>query len=236
MQKTHKVLKLVLDKAVAWRLIVSNPILQTAKPKHSQKEIDFFEQEECERLLAETEGSIVHAFISLGIGTGLRQGEMFALTWKDIDFENKLADINKAVVEVRGKVSVKRPKTTCSIRKVPLPQFVIDDLHEHRKILLKQGLLENDLVFPSKRGTIIIRTNFAAYYWNRALKTCNLKQRGAHSLRHTFATLSLSKGVPLPAVSKILGHANPSFTLKIYAHAMKSDYFESARVLSKLFA
>lgn len=235
-EKTFKVLKMSLDKAVAWNLISGNPVAGVKKPVVNSKKMFSFEPDECRLLLSESEGCRYHALIALGIGTGMRQGEMLALKWGKVNFDEGTLQIDEANAEAGGTIIVRKPKTDNSIRSIHLPEFCIEALHEHQKWLLANGQGSSELVFPSARGTRTYRSNFSAYYWKPLLKRCGLPHCGAHALRHTYATLALSNGVPVTIVSKVLGHANPAITLKVYAHALKDDQQQSVKAIGNLFA
>lgn len=99
---------------------------------------------------------------------------------------------------------------------------------------MREGNAANPLVFCNLRGMPIRRSNFAFKHWKPLLKKLGLKQHGFHIARHTAASLMLGGGVPVHVVSKILGHANPSITLKIYAHLMDHQSEAAAKIIDAM--
>lgn len=180
--------------------------------------------------------------------TGMRSGEFLALTWADVDFTNKVIDINKtrAVVKNRDpKIKSKtveivtKPKTKASIRKIPMSKDCEQALRNLYEIT---GMYDN--VLSTQKGTPITTRNFARTFKQILIraemdkvevsgKIVN-KIYGLHSLRHSFATLMINqKGANISAVSKILGHASTSVTINRYVHTNEKDKRNAIELLDK---
>lgn len=151
--------------------------------------------------------------------TGLRIGELLALTWKDIDFDNCTISISKSEYEgkINGKIqiSVDTPKTKNSNRIIPIPKQICLIL---RKIKKKTRSI---YVISTKNNKMV---SIRAYQrtFERILIRLSISYRNFHALRHTFATRALEFGIDVKTVSEILGHKNPTVTLQRYAHSLMS--------------
>lgn len=180
--------------------------------------------------------------------TGMRSGEFLALQWTDIDFTNKLINIDKTreVVKNRDpKISSKtveivtKPKTKSSIRKIPMSA---DCERALRNLYDITGMHDN--VLSTEKGTPITTRNFARTFKQILVraemdsvtvsgKIVN-KVYGLHSMRHSFATLMINKkGANISAVSKILGHADVSVTINRYVHTDEKDKRTAIDLLDK---
>ena len=198
-------LRAALSKAVEWGLISENPLkgLKNAKVDKSPR-IRFLDgREEAalrEALASESANRSDHLkpLVILALNTGLRRGELFALTWDDVDF-----DIANITV-------VGRHSKSGDSRHIPLNEEAIATLKEWR---LQSGSREG-LVFPGRGGRPFSTVKYA---WANALNRAGIKNFRWHDLRHTFASNLVMKGVDLNTVRELMGHADIKTTL-IYAH------------------
>lgn len=154
--------------------------------------------------------------------TGIRLGEICALKWGDIDFDAATMSITRTVSRVKNfteggnktVLSVGVPKSQKSIRKIPLPDFLLELLLE-----CKSETKEDDYYILSNSLYPIDPRSFQKSF-QKTLQASGVKRRKFHAIRHTFATRALELGVDIKTLSEILGHANVSITLNIYAHSM----------------
>ena len=197
-----RVLSNILYIAKDWGLVDSVPIIKCLKVE--QPKFDFLSFDEAKSLIEATEGKEWRAMVQVALKAGLRQSEILALTWKDIDLENKRLVVNKAfVMGILG-----TPKNGKS-REVPLCDDLVEALKNYKK-----GT--RNLVFsPGKRRHRTPAQCRAALA--KACKKAGLRRVGWHSLRHTFASHLVMKGAPLKTVSELLGHSTIKMT-EIYAH------------------
>lgn len=235
-QSAFQTLRRALETAVyPLRLIQRNPCDGIKSPKHSAKEMKPFEAVEARKIIDSAVGTGYQAFYAMAFGCGLRFGELCGLQWGDIEWQARKVNIKRQAVTIAGSVRVKVPKTSHSVRTVDVPENVIEHLTTHRALRLRQGLAGHDcLVFGTKHGTPYKRGNFYAQEWRSRLSDLKLTHRGIHNTRHTFATLAIQAGVPIPVVSKALGHASPATTMKIYAHVLKSAENGAAIAMERL--
>ena len=203
----------------------SASILELIKlPKLEIKEVQVFSLKE-ERLL-EAAAFRYEDKRALGIilcfCTGIRLGELCALKWSDIDMDAGMMSISKTVSRTKNfedeksltKLLVGTPKSRNSMRKIPLPTFLIK-LVEQGKLYPKN---ENCYVL-SGTDTPIDPRSFQKLYKKLLIDT-GIQDRKFHAIRHTFATRALELGVDIKTISEILGHSNVSITLNIYAHSL----------------
>ena len=181
------------------------------------------------------------------LGTGCRVGEATAITWNDIDFQNGIININHSVAYVRENGSyiqfMKVPKTAAGIRQIPMLDNVREALireRERQEMLgVKTPELDGytDFVFLSTRGTIYRRETVAhnireiIHDYNAVHKYEKLPDFSTHQLRHTFATLICKNTSDLKAIQHILGHADITTTMNIYADATKDGVDKSMRAM-----
>ena len=131
------------------------------------------------------------------------------------------------------------PKTSSSNRTIVISEEIASLLTAYQydqgkiKESTKERWIENDLIFPSSIGTIKDKSNLYKDF-HRITKAAKLPKIRFHDLRHTAATLMITKGVPINVVSKILGHANPSVTLSIYTHCLTYMQEDAANVMAKI--
>lgn len=229
----------VLNRALKWAItmgyLAAHPMQGLSRPGHESEEIKPFTQAEALRLIEESAGETTHALLILALTTGMRQGELFGLEWPKVDFAKSRLRVDQAAAEVEGAVSLRKPKTRKSVRTVNLTPDAVGALREHKALQLRLGLAACEMVFPAPEGGMQGRTNFNRRIWRPLLKRCGIEYRGAHHLRHTYATLALGAGVPVHVVSQVMGHSKPSITLDIYAHVLQADQQQATNAMAKLF-
>lgn len=161
-------------------------------------------------------GSRLGCFLALQ--SGLRIGEICALSWDDVDIDRGLLHVRHTVTRASGRsastgtsLCLDRPKTRSSLRTIPVS--------ERLGAVLKAAYSTraSEFVISKREGFISPRT--FDYQYHRLLEICSLPNRNFHTLRHTFATRCIEAGVDVKTLSEILGHANTGITLNIYVHS-----------------
>lgn len=158
--------------------------------------------------------------------TGIRLGELLALTVGDLNVKDKILLVNKSLNRVRKEDVVTLPKTECSIRSIYLPQFVVDEMQDYCNKLY--GKTKTDRLFP------LTKTHLEKEI-KRGANLAGLKPIRVHDLRHSHASLLISQGINIATISKRLGHENIQTTLKTYAHMFDADAKEAANLLDRLY-
>lgn len=236
LDSVYEVAKACLMVAVKLDLILRNPVSKVPRPKYRRKDIQPFDLEDVWLIFARSRPHRLHSLFVLAFALGLRQGELFAIEWRDIDFSAGTIRIERQAIAPRGKLEVKEPKTKAAKRTLEMSGDVRLALEDRRKIAVKEGLAACPLVFPGARGAYLHSNTFSKRHWKPILKACGLKDRGLHHARHTFATHALLSREPLHVVSRILGHASPTITLNTYSHLIGLSQAETLGRVSSLFA
>jgi len=237
----HRVLSLALKNAVGWQLIPNNPCDYVEAPKPKKYKATALTPEQSKELLNLVKDTDMETPITLILATGIRRGELLALTWNDIDFDNKILSIDKslAVDEETKELIIKEPKSKSSIRTISLSDGTINILKQHKvkqneeKLKLGKYYKDNNLVFATPDGSLINPSTFSKKFGN-IIKGSNLPHIRLHDLRHTNATLMLKSKIPAKVASERLGHSNTATTLDIYSHVLKSMQEEAADKLDKM--
>ena len=173
--------------------------------------------------------------ILLSLNTGLRIGEVCALKWTDIDFENAILHIRSTVARVKDengngmtKLIIDKPKTKSSVRDIPIPKRLMDIL-----VLLYEKR-RSEYVISDRAGFISPRTY--EYRFHKVFEKHHIKSVNYHALRHTFATRCIEHGVDVKTLSEILGHSNVSITLNTYVHSSMERKREQLEKLERVSA
>lgn len=220
----------LFDVAVKQGWIKDNPCTNAIKPKRNKSQkLPPFEIDQIKDLLKRSEEfTTYNAVIHFQLYTGMRIGETLALTWDDIDFEQKTININKTVNFVNGEFKIGPPKTENSYRTLGMNTTVYNLLQQVKeeqdkmKLALKDVWQDLNLVFTQDTGGYIQRANINNRL-NSLKKGTNYEYITVHSLRHANATLLLMNGVDLKIVSAHLGHNDITTTANVYVDVLKSQ-------------
>lgn len=238
---THNVLSSALKQAVRWKMISSNPCDHCDLPRHEKKEMKYLSSEQTSRFLSTAKQSKWFVLFLLAIETGMRPEEYFGLQWKDIDFDQGVLVVRRALVFVKGGGFIfTQPKTSRSSRNIPLSIRIISELKDYKRGQLQKRLIlgscyENyDLVFASGLGTPLSNKNIINRHFRPLLKKADLPQIRLYDLRHTTATLLLSANENPKIVSERLGHASIALTLDTYSHVLPSMQKSATAKMEKM--
>lgn len=208
-------LSAIFNYAVKYHNMRENPCIKAGsigKKKASEKSI--WSVEEFEKFVTQLEDkfSIYIGFYIL-FWTGIRIGELLALTLKDIDFEKKTLTISKSYQRLEGEDVITPPKTSNSNRVITIPDFLVELLGKYIEMLYKPN--KNSRLFPFTKYTF--ENNMKTYS-----KKAGIKQIRIHDLRHSHTSYLFNNGIDILTISKRLGHENIETTLAIYAHTYHS--------------
>ena len=194
-----------------------------AKPKNQTKTYNILSFEEQKTLAKYLQFNTTPAKLGVLISlyTGIRLGELCALKWSDIDIPNGTLKIDKTIQRIKNtdkyattktKVIIDKPKSSKSVRTVPIPSFLHEKLWNQRnRYWVNAYVLSGTYMYVEPR---IYQKHF-----KRVLKEANIKEVNYHALRHTFATRAIESGIDVKTLSEILGHSNIKFTLERYVHS-----------------
>ncbi len=243
------VLATILNSAVADGLIRGNPAASSTvkSPKVPSSKVTVW--------TAEQVGAVADALperyavaAALMAGAGLRQGEAFGLAVGDIDFLRRVIHVRRQVAIVGARLVFSPPKHD-SIRDVPIPEHLVDELAAHLAAFPAHDVTlpwrspdgevqTHALVLSSGYGDKPVnRKYFNPSIWKPALEKAGIetsRENGCHVLRHTYASTLLGAGIGVPAVAAWLGHRDPGFTLRVYGHLLPDDEERSRAALATL--
>ncbi|EYT50515.1 tyrosine-type recombinase/integrase [Brachybacterium muris] len=222
---TYTVLRAIRDGAKRDGLIARNPVEAVKRPAVERVEARYLTIPEARALMHASKGSRYHHAVVLIAHTGLRRGEALALRWDDVDLDtdNPAIRVRGTLARSRGRLTVTTPKTTQSIRTVPLAPDAVDALRAQRTAQKRDRLraaniwTDTGYVFTTATGEPVDPRNLYRVV-QVAATAAGLEHVGVHALRHTAATLMLEGGVNIKAVSALLGHSSVAITGDVYAH------------------
>lgn len=187
-----------------------------------ENKTDIWDYSDFKKFINEVDNNIYKALFNFMYFTGCRLGECLALTFKDLN--NNIITINKTISKefINGKRQITTPKTKKSIRDIHIDNLLKNELNNLRDYYINNNIdyQESFYIFGGKKAlspsTIERKKN---YYCNKT----NIKQIRLHDFRHCHASLLLSQGVPISAISERLGHSDINITLSTYVHLLPKD-------------
>ena len=159
--------------------------------------------------------------------TGMREGELLALSPADIDFDNKLISINRTYQRIGGKDVFTSPKTRKSKRKIPIPDFLCQELSDY--IQSRYMLDADERLFP-------VTKSYLSHEMIRGCKNTGVKKIRIHDIRHSHASLLINQGCDALMLADRLGHEKVSTTLNTYSHLFPHKQQELVHSLESLQA
>lgn len=259
LRNIYNMLHICLEQAITNGYLPRNPLQGVRLPPVTKKEITVLNPAEQKALhMAVWESHTIAAFgIIFTLSTGIRLGELLGLQWGDVDFTHHTINIRRTVgrlqkVDESGKliskssgistteIVTRSPKSATARRVIPLFPQVWNDLmtyHDRQQeMLCKQGLqmTSSTPVFSTPAGIVYEPRTYEDLF-KRTLKAAGLPNINFHALRHTFATRALEAGMDIKVLSSILGHAQASTTLNLYAHALPDHKRQSMEKMSSFY-
>ncbi|HEV2094641.1 MAG TPA: site-specific integrase [Rubrobacter sp.] len=228
-QYVHVTLHKALKQAAADGLVPRNAAANVTAPRPQKKEIHPLTPEQARALLEAARGDRFEALYSLAVHCGLRQGELLALKWQDVDLGAGTLQVRRTLSITKDGPTFNPPKTAKGRRRIGLTTAAVAALEDHlrRQIAEVEALgdayEDRGLVFPGKKGQPLSPWSLTGGPYPRLLERAGLpKSTRFHDLRHTCATLLLCEGVHPKLVQELLGHATVAITLDTYSHVLPS--------------
>jgi len=223
----HRTLSKALKQATDDGLIPRNVTEAVKPPQYRREGLQPLSRDQVRTFLDTVKGDRMEALYVLAVTAGLRQGELLALKWEDVDLEgaNPTLEVRRNLSETRGRRTFVSPKSGRG-RHLRLSWRAVSALRVHHKRQLeervrKAGLWEDHgLIFPSEVGTPMSGRNLYRAFKIRVKRASLPQTLRFHDLRHTCATLLLRQGVNPKFVQELLGHADISLTLNTYSHVL----------------
>jgi integrase len=219
-------LSTILSTAVEDGLLPANPCARLRKQigntgGQEAHEVEVFTRSELTRLLAvaERDYPVWYPFVLCLARTGMRLGEVVALRWADVDLESRGILVRRS--QRKGRIS--EPKNG-KARRVDVSGQLATALRGHKSLQAAEAALRGselpERVFSTPTGQVVADDAFRNNAWATILRRAGLRYRKPHTLRHTYASLLIDMGQPLPYVQHQLGHHSAGFTLKVYGHLL----------------
>lgn len=238
------VLKSIMARAYRLGLTDSNPTdaARLDMPTVEEPDIQIFTREEAEAMLGclRTESLEFQVLVHLAIVTGLRRGELSALSWADVDMEAGTLTVSRSAYKPKGgPVTTKAPKTKGSQRTVALPGYLLELLQQHKRqqaltrLKLGDKWAGADWLFTQWDGRLM-NPMTPTRQWTKFLERHGIAHRKFHALRHTSATLLLSGGADIKTVANRLGHSQLKTTDR-YVHALRDADRAAADAFQTMF-
>lgn len=237
-QMTYALLHRACVFAVRWRWLAENPCSRVLRPQYQAGRKDVWTGDQLRAFLKGTGEHWLAPLWFLAIASGCRLAELLGLGWVDVDFAGCSIRIRRNLQRAGGEIIIGEPKTAAGVRTVALPSEAVETLKRQQgqqamMVLTTEGWHnELGLVFTNTHGGPLFVSTV-----DRALRAeCDrigLPRVSAHGLRHLHASVLLNEGLPLPAVSARLGHADPSITARIYSHVIGNRDDAGARYIAR---
>lgn len=245
----YRLLRKILNKAIAWDYIETNPVLKVKAPGVAKIEKESYNRDELIEILdiLKKEDPLTETLFTISICTGVRRGELVGLHLEDIDLENNMISVKRAVVWDKGnqRILEKATKTKGSVREVPVPLFCMEVIKEYLK--LRERVIYNFKrrnknyipprnLFLSKTGGIMFPDTPSSKWLDFRKRNPQIKDVSLHGLRHSYCSMQMNENPNLsPAdVKKLMGHSQLSTTF-IYTHSNEDKTEDAISVFEKYY-
>lgn len=246
--KIKVILSDMMARALEDNLILKNPVLGSKVIDKKESKAKSLTLEEQNIFFEYCKNTFYDNMFNVAVNTGMRPGELFALTESDIDFENGFIDVNKTLVyqkyltDTRKTFHLEEPKTKQSYRKVPINSvckiYLERQIQQKAIVSSKRPKEQNDFLFTTKYNTPINSVIYADAI-HAVIREINLlrpnndlfKNFSGHTFRHTFATRCFEHEIDPKVVQSYLGHASVKMTLDLYTHVTKEKSFNDVEKL-----
>ncbi|HLY32474.1 MAG TPA: tyrosine-type recombinase/integrase [Ktedonobacterales bacterium] len=240
----HATLHKALGGALRMGIVQRNVSDLVDPPRMRKLDMHVLSRDEARHFLDAAQGHVWEALFTTALFTGMRQGELLALHWRDVDLDAGRLSVRASLQQTKnatGDWVIKAPKTKHSKRQISLSAPVVASLRAHRikqnalRLKLGEAWEDSDLVFCNSLGTPLFHQNVNGSL-KKILQRAGLPAIRFHDLRHTAATLMLKANVNPKIVSEMLGHASIAITLDIYSHVLPDMQQDAAATLAALLA
>lgn len=232
-----KVLRAIISNSLKFAvendILMKSPAIGLKIPKSKSDErgdIRPFSKEELQIILDELKNDRLHNIVYVAAFTGMRKGELLGLRWQDIEWNKKLIRVRQQAVynPATKQIETGNLKTNNAYRDIPINDKVINVLKKQKawqaanKLQLGTAYTDKGIVFTDEAGLFLKTVGITKDFY-RTVQKLGIEYRSFHHLRHTFASIAISAGVNIKAISMTMGHATISETLDTYGHLLPGD-------------
>ncbi len=232
-----RLLNQILKHAVSEKILDTNPCDGITLPNPAKVKVQALTKKEQKRLqkVVDNQDDARAQSVTLALGTGMRIGEIAALTWAEVDFDESLIYVNHTYQRVmvedhKTELQLGSAKTSAAQRIIPMSKSI-------RKLLLnlkKQQTEEETFVFTTNGKPCEPR--LLTYHFHKIREQAGLPTVHFHQLRHTFATRCLETNADIMSVSQLLGHSSTKMTLDTYAHSNQEQKIAAIAAMDQAIA
>ena len=248
---TIGLLRTIMKHCVALQYINRNPVDGTTLPKKNKNlEVKAYTPEQVKQLLAISQNNhFICTVIALGTMAGLRRGEMAALTWDNVNLDEKpsikIKESKYHVSKTLGlpeSSGVKTPKTTASIRTIPIPDMLVKILKQEKrrynecKLRYGTNFKNSNCVLFKEDGSSYEVCTLSNGYTKFMRSHPEIPYCTLHQLRHTFASMLASSNTPIKDVQELLGHSDINTTMNVYTHGFEESKRTAITELNRLIS
>lgn len=219
-------LSAIFNYAVRYYDLKENPCIKAGSmgKKHAE-EMQIWTLEEFKTFIQAADSQEVYTAFNVLYYTGIRVGELLALTWRDIDLANNTINVDKSYQRIKGEDVITKPKTPKSIRTIVIFDYLADILRTYKGSIYK----------PHMDDRLFLRTkSFLHHEMNKACQKTGIKKIRVHDLRHSHASLLIELGFSPLLIAERLGHENIETTLNTYSHLYPNKQIELADKLQSI--
>lgn len=227
-RRHHANIRKAINDAMKNNIVACNIADRVTLPKANYKRINYYSEEMIEKLLEIVKGTEIETCVYLGVFCGLRRSEVCGLRWKDVDFDNSTITICNTITRGNTLIEKERTKTLSSYRTMPLEnelrEFMLNlkEIQKQDKELFGSEYADNGYVCVWQDGRSLL-PEYVSHKFKEIIQKNNMPDITFHGLRHTCATLLLSKGYDIKLIQEYLGHSSVVTTGNIYAHVQFSS-------------
>ena len=244
----HAFMGQVFRHAVRIGDLLFDPYVAVRPPRRASKPINSLDREGVARLntlLYQRGLDYFTVAVRLALMTGMREGEICALRWLDVNLDDGYLRVNHALSRSKGSYKLESPKTEKSRRTIPLGKELVAVLKDWKAAQCAKraelGLpwtddlyVIGDALERKWKGPIALSNEWRSFAKSMQVNGTQGERLNFHGLRHTFATLAIASGIDVKTVSALLGHANASMTLNVYADALDNSKLEGMKILDEI--
>jgi integrase len=229
------VLRTALNRAERYGLIVRNAAADAYPIKIRRRERAVLHVSQVETLLSGIRGEPLEALYALAISTGMREGELLGLRWRDIDLDTGTVQVEEQLQRIEGRLERVPTKTAASKRAIGIPLAVISILRRHRARQSEERLPQDDGYVFARHDGQPLYPELVIKKWHALTDRLGLPRLTFHDLRGTAASHMHALGAELKVIQAALGHTDGRTTMNLYTHALPDGLRANADRMNVLF-